>query len=124
MKINIHHLSTRRFSRTVLFAVLASFVIVIAAAGLGRAARNFEAALTDKPDVALYILLPELHITTSSVLREQPNERDYLAETTEGTKLVKLKRGPQHWFVSSVEDLRGETGRDEGPAAETAPSLE
>lgn len=124
MKINIHHLSHRRFFRTVLWAVIASAFIVTAAAGLGRAARNFEAALTDKPDVAVYLLLEDENITTSTVLREQPNERDYLVETKSGPMLVKLKRGAQHWYVSSQESLRAESGRDAAPEAGKEPSPE
>lgn len=120
MKINFHHLPQRRFMHTVLWAVVASTAIVIAASGLARAARNFEAALTDKPDVALYLLLPDEGITRSTILRELPNERDYLAETDEGPKLIKLKRGAQQWFVSSVELLRDGRGRDAAPATETS----
>ena len=124
MKINIRTVSKHKFLRTVVWSILASGVIVVAAAGLGRAARNFEAALTDKPDVALYLLLPNEGITTSSLLRELPNERDYLVETPEGPKLIKLKRGPQAWYVSSSEPLHGETGRDAAPTEETGPSHE
>lgn len=124
MKINIHHLSARRFLRTVLWAVIASSIIVTAAAGLGRAARNFEAALTDKPDVALYLLLPDEGITTSTVLRERPNERDYLVETARGPRLIKLKRGAREWYVSSTEVLHEGTARGTAPATETPPQHE
>ncbi len=119
MKINIHHLPRHRFLKTVLWAVFASAVIVSAAAGLGRAARNFQAALTDKPDVALYLLLPEDDIMDSTLLREQPTERDYLAQTKHGSMLIKLKRGPQQWYVSSKETLHEAPAHGGAPAAET-----
>lgn len=124
MKINIHHLPRHRFFSTVVWSVVASAMIVIAASGLARAARNFKAALTDKPDVALFLLLPEEEITYSSLLRETPNERDYIAETKTGPKLIKLKRGPQQWYVSLNEALREAPSRDAAPAAETTPSPE
>src|SRR5688572_30245790 len=98
MKINIHHLNPYHFSRTVVWSICASILVVVFASGLARATRNFNAALTEKPDVALYILLPEEGITTSKVLREQPTERDYLANTKDGPKLIRLSRGPQQWY--------------------------
>lgn len=106
MKINIHHLPEHRFFRTVVWSVLASALIVVATAGLARAARNFRAALTEKPDVAIYMLLEKEEVTSSTLLREQPLERDYIVQTKSGSMLVKLKRGPQQWYVSSSESLR------------------
>lgn len=119
MKINIQHLSGHRFYGTVLWSLFASVVIVIAAAGLARAARNFQAALTEKPDVALYLLLPDEGIASSTLLREQPTERDYLAETDEGPKIIKLKRGPQEWYVSLIEELHEAPDHAEGSASGT-----
>lgn len=80
-------------------------VVVVGAALLGRATHNFQAALTDKPDVAIYLLLPEEELGITTLLRESETERDYLAETKNGPKLVKLKKGDKEWFVSVVEEL-------------------
>ena len=66
---------------------------------------NFKAALTDKPDVAIYLLLPDEELGNTTLLRESETERDYLADTKEGPKLVKLKKGEKEWFVSVVEKL-------------------
>lgn len=104
-KFHVHHLSPRKYRHTVLWSVVLCISIVIAAALLGRATHNFQAALTDKPDVALYLLLQEEEIGQSTLIRESETERDYLAETKEGPKLVKLKKGDAEWFVSVVEDL-------------------
>lgn len=80
-------------------------VVVIAAAALGRATHNFQAALTDKPDVAIYLLLPEEELGNTTLLRESDTERDYLADTKDGPKMIKLKKGETEWYVSLVEEL-------------------
>lgn len=105
-KFHISHLSKRGYARTIGWAIALSGIIVISAAGLGRAAINLRGALTEKPDVAIYLLLPDEGIGTTTLLREKDNERDYLAETAEGPKLIKLKRGPTQWFVAEMELLR------------------
>jgi hypothetical protein len=88
-----------------MWAVVLSVLIVVAASLLGRATRNFHAALTDKPDVAIYLLLPNEGLGNTTLVRESELERDYLAETSEGPKLIKLKKGQREWFVSMVEPL-------------------
>ena len=88
-----------------LWAVFCALVIVASASAFARASRNFAAALTDKPDLAVYLLLPDEEIGQSTLLREQDTERDYLAETKDGPKLVKLRKGEKEWFVSVVEPL-------------------
>lgn len=104
-KFHVHHLSHPLFRRTVMWSVILCVLIVSAAAALARSAHNFKAALTDKPDLALYLLLPEEEITTSTLLRDGDTERDYLAETKEGPKVIKLKKGPEQWFVANIENL-------------------
>ena len=104
-KFHIHSLSHKAFTHTVVWSVTVSILIVIAAAMLGRATHNFKAALTDKPDVAIYLLLPEEEIGQTTLLKESETEREYLAETKEGPKLIKLKKGPTQWFVSYTEKL-------------------
>jgi len=121
MKINWHP-HPRRTLPTVVWASVISACIVTAAAMLGRAARNFQAALTEKPDLAVYLLLPDEEIGKTTLLRQSEGERDYLAETKDGPKLVKLKKGEQEWFVALVEPLHQiETG---GQGTGTPASLE
>ena len=103
--MEIHRISTKRYTHTILWAVLGSCIIVAVIATLGRAGMNFNAALSDKPDIAIYMLLPDEEIRHSEVLRDNGIERHYLAETKDGPKLVILKRGPHEWFVSSIEKL-------------------
>ncbi len=102
---HIHTLSHRGYRQTVLWAAFCALVIVVAASSFARASRNFAAALTDKPDLAVYLLLPDEGIGMTTLLREQETERDYLAETTDGPKLIKLKKGDVEWYVSVVEKL-------------------
>ncbi len=101
----ITRLSQSGYRRTVVWSITLSTLIVVAAALLGRAAHNFQAALTDKPDVALYLLLPEEQIGRSTLLQERETERDYLVETKDGPTLIRLKKGEEVWFVSFVERL-------------------
>lgn len=79
--------------------------IVAATSSLARAAHNFKAALTDKPDVALYLLLPDEGLKQTTLLKESETERDYLAETANGPKLIRLKKGETQWYVSLTEQL-------------------
>jgi hypothetical protein len=104
--LDVHRLSAHRFKHTMLWAVFASLIIVVAAALLGRAALNLKAALTQKPDVAVYLLLPDAGITSVTVLRESPNERDYMAETASGVLFVRLHKGDGgKWMVTETEQL-------------------
>jgi hypothetical protein len=104
--MEIKRLSRRRFLHTVTWGVMASLIVVGGAAGLGRATKNLSGALTDKPDIAIYLLLPDEEIGKTTVLRDGESERHYLAETKDGPKLVILKMGEEEWFVSSMESLR------------------
>jgi len=88
------------------WAVVLCGLIVGIAAALGRATLNIKAALTDKPDIAIYLLLPEEEIGKTVLLRESENERDYLAETKTGPKLVRLKKGEKQWYVEEIQTLR------------------
>jgi hypothetical protein len=102
---HVHGLSARGFRRTTTWSLVTAMLIVAVAAALGRAAHNFKAALTDKPDVAIYLLLPNEDLGTTTLLREADTERDYLAETKDGPKLVKLKKGDKEWYVALEEPL-------------------
>lgn len=105
--MKLHDLPNARFYRTVLWALLLCAVIVAAAAGLGRAALNFEAAVTEKPDLAIYVLLPDDKISNIELLREEEGRREYLATTPEGAILVDLRFNEEtgHWYVHYKERL-------------------
>lgn len=104
-RIAIAQLSRLRYIHTYIWALLVSAVVVAIAAALARATLNMNAALTSKPDLAIYLLLPEEEIGQTTLLRSTETERDYLAETKNGPKLIRLKKGEKQWFVSSKERL-------------------
>lgn len=103
--MDIKFVSVLRFRHTMFWALLLSCLIVGVAATLARASFNIAAALTLKPDIALYLLLPEEEIGWSTLLRDDGNIRDYLAHTKDGDKLIRLKRGENQWFVQFEENL-------------------
>lgn len=105
-KFHVHSLTQKTYKRTVLWAFFLCFSIVICTALLGRATYNFKAALTQKPDVAIYLLLPEEHIGQTTLLRETTLTREYLADTKDGTKLIKLVQNQnKQWEVALIERL-------------------
>jgi len=104
--MDIHKISRRRFTHTVTWAVVGSILIVAIAAGVARATLNLNAALIDKPDIAIYLLLPDEGITTVDVLRTTETQRDYMVETNEGPKLVILRKGEVEWYVEEVDSLK------------------
>lgn len=103
--MDLRLVSRFRFLHTIGWALLLSCLIVAVAASLARATLNLKAALTDKPDIAVYLLLPEEEIGETTLLRAREDERDYLAETKEGPKLIKLRKGEKEWYVTLVEKL-------------------
>lgn len=103
--MEIHHISRIRYLTTILWALLVCTLIVATIALLARGTLNLNAALTEKPDIALYLLLPEEEITDEEVLRESEKERDYLVQTKDGPKLVKLRKGEEEWYVQKIENL-------------------
>ncbi|MEK7562797.1 MAG: hypothetical protein AAB544_00175 [Patescibacteria group bacterium] len=98
-------ISRKRYGHTMMWAVLLSMLVVALAATLGRAMANVKAALTDKPDIAVYLLLKEDVVTSSTLLRSNENQRDYLVQTKNGPKLVKLQKGEVEWYVSHEERM-------------------
>jgi hypothetical protein len=100
-----HILSPKRYAHTMFWAILVSALIVSLAATLARASFNVTAALTEKPDIAIYLLLPEEKIGSTTLLRQTNDQRDYLAETKDGPKLIRLKKGANRWFVDLKETL-------------------
>ena len=103
---SLHGFTHKLFGNSLFWALALSAVIVVAASMLGRAALNMQAALTDKPEVAVYLLLEEEHPGRSTLLRATENERSYLVETASGSMLVKLRRGERAWYVAFKESLR------------------
>lgn len=112
-KFHIHSLSSRKYGHTLIWAVMVSIAIVCGSALLGRAAHNFRAALTDKPDVAIYLLMPNDGLGETTFLggNDEDTMRKYLAETAQGPALVTLRKNKQ-WLVDSIEYLHesGTTG--------------
>lgn len=104
----VHRLTQRGFRRSVLWSVFFSLVIIFTIAALGRAAHNLQAALTEKPDIAIYLLLEDVGIEKATLLRESEDgrERNYLATTKSGEMLVILRRGDTQWEVAHTERLR------------------
>lgn len=91
-----------------MWSVILCLLIVGAAAALARSAHNFKAALTDKPDLAIYLLLPEEGVTNTTLIKDGDTEKDYLVETKTGPKLIKMKKGPEQWYVAQEENLHQE----------------
>lgn len=88
------------------WALLGSGLIVGATAVLGRAVLNLRAALTEKPDIGIYMLLPDEGIRTTTLLRSTEWERHYLADTRDGPKLIILRKNGEEWSVVHMERLR------------------
>lgn len=105
-QFHVQALTPRTYRKTTVWSLFFAAIIVGSAAVLGRAAQNFRAALTDKPDVAIYLLLKDMEVGNTTLLRETETERDYLADTKDGPRLVKLKRGEKEWYVAETETLR------------------
>lgn len=104
--LDVHRLSSARFQHTVFWALILNVIIIVLAALLGRAALNLRAAISDKPDIAVYLLLPDAGITSVHVLREGETDRDYLAETASGSLFVRLHKGTdREWSVSETQFL-------------------
>jgi len=104
--MDIHKISRGRFAQTITWAVAGSILIVAIAAGVARATLNLNAALIDKPDIAIYLLLPDEGISTVDVLRSTETQRDYMVETKDGPKLVILRKGEVEWYVEEVDSLK------------------
>ncbi len=104
--MDIRHVSPVRFKDATVFALIAGAAVVIVVSLAARANLNLKAAVTDNPDLAIYVLLPEEKIDEIRLLRDQERERDYLVETKEGPKFVKLRKIDGEWRVAEVDSLR------------------
>ena len=103
--MEIERISRLRFASTILWAIVGSTVVVASAAGLARATLNLNGALVEKPEIAVYLLMPEEHITHVEVLREGEDTKDLLLETKEGKMLVTMKKGEEEWYISYKQQL-------------------
>lgn len=106
--MHIQLLPHHQYLKTVLLAVAASMVVVGTAALLGRATLNLRAALTDKPDVGVLVLMEDENPISATLLRENETERTYLVHTEKGPELVKMHRGKEQWFIEYREPLHAE----------------
>ncbi len=116
--MEIHRISRGRFLHTVGWGLIGSLLVVGVAAGIGRATVNLGAALTEKPDIAIYVLLPDEGLQSIEVLKEEENERHYMAESKDGPKFIILKKGKTKWYVSHIEKLHAKPTHEE-PEVET-----
>lgn len=120
--MEIGNISRKRFLFTVGWGIIASLVIVAGAAGIGRATMNLKGAITDKPDIAIYLLLPDEGIGKVELLKEEEDERHYVAHTKTGLKFVILRKGEKEWYVAEMENLHADPTSEEEPTEESEPS--
>jgi hypothetical protein len=106
--MQIHETSARTFRAVVILAVIAGTAVIIAFSLISRAQLNLKAALTDKPDIAVLLLMEEMgaEVTDSELLRDLGNERDYLVETSgSGTLFIKLRKAGEEWHIAEQTPL-------------------
>lgn len=123
--MEIDQISRGTFLKTVGLGIIASVAIVMIAAGIGRATVNLQGALTEKPDIAVHLLLEEDGVGRVELLKEGDTERHYLAHTDDGPVFVILKKGETEWYISSKERLHetSDSSSSEAPVEETPESL-
>lgn len=96
-----------RYVHTITWAVLLSLFIVALAATLGRATVNLRGALTaEDGSLAVMLLLPEEQISEVTLVKASIDTQEFLVETKDGPKLIRLKRGETEWFVQDTVPLR------------------
>lgn len=96
-----------RYMHTMIWAVLLSLLIVSLAATIGRATVNLRGALTaEDGSLAVMMLLPEEEIREVTLVKADADEQEFLAETKDGPKLIRLKRGEKEWLVREKITLR------------------
>ncbi|MSR87069.1 hypothetical protein EXS70_02750, partial [Candidatus Peribacteria bacterium] len=115
--MHIAHLDFRfvsrfRYTHTILWALLLSSLIVGTAATIARATVKLRGALTDDDgSIAVMMLLPDEGITDVELIKAGPETQEFLVETKEGPKLIRLKHsstssGQATWFVQDTIPLR------------------
>ena len=103
--MHIEHVSRWRYFSTIAWAVGGSIAVVAITAGLARATLNMKGALVEKPEIAVYLLLPEEDITHVEILRETEMQKDLLVHSKGGNLLVIMKKGEEEWYISEKERL-------------------
>lgn len=103
--MEIDRLSRWRYFSTIAWAVGGSIAVVAVTAGLARATLNMKGALIEKPEIAVYLLLPDAGITEVEVLRETEMQKDLLLHTKTGNMLVIMKKGEEQWYIAEQENL-------------------
>lgn len=106
--MHIADVSKGKHSDITIWAIVAALVFIVFFSLVARASLNLQGALTHKPDLAVYVLLPEEDITEVELLRELNQERDYLLTTKNGMKFAKLRQVDGEWTLATIEDLRDE----------------
>lgn len=100
-------LSHWRYAHTISWAVLLSLLIVAIAATIGRATINLRGALTaEDASLAVMMLLPEEGIGDITMIRAGAETQEFLAETKDGPKLIRVKRVEGKWAVQEEITLR------------------
>lgn len=96
-----------RYVHTMAWALLLSLLIVSLAATIGRATVNLRGALTaEDGSLAVMILLPEEEISEVTLVKAGADAQEFLTETKDGPKLIRLKKGEKEWFVAEKITLR------------------
>ncbi|MBI2636197.1 hypothetical protein HYW84_02615 [Candidatus Peregrinibacteria bacterium] len=96
-----------RYVHTIAWALLLSLLIVSLAATIGRATVNLRGALTaEDGSLAVMMLLPEEKISEVTLVKAGADTQEFLVETKDGPKLIRLKRGEKEWFVQDTVPLR------------------
>ena len=104
--MHISLLSNWRYHHTISWALLMSSLIVAVAATIGRATVNLRGALTaEDASLAVMLLLPEEKISDVTLVKASSDTQEFLAETKTGPKLIRMKRGPEKWFVQDEVSL-------------------
>jgi len=102
--------SPRNFRIAVLWTLILGAAIVIIFTLIAKASLNVQGALTEKPDIAVLILLQEEGVEgrEAILLRDLGLERDYVVETATGSLFVKLHKNGGIWQIAESEPLRAD----------------
>lgn len=106
MHLDFAFVSRFRAAHTISWAILLSALIVGFAATVGRASMRLHGALTDEDaSLAVMMLLPEEKISEVTLMKAGSDTQEFLAETKDGPKLIRMKRGETQWFVQEEISL-------------------
>ena len=105
--LDVHKLTDKKYNSTVIWAVGISLFIVAFTSVLARAALNLQAAIIDKPNLAVHTLLEDYAIRDVQLMDDLDLERRYLVETDDGMKFVTLQKKNGKWELKSMEHLHG-----------------